>query len=156
MKNPDPRLFEPAQLLETFWHRLVNRKYAGAPLKKSEEEFYDLSIVMGELYGEGLAGYFSSHFQDYDRHQRLLEAHGFSDVAEGLRRIRALIFGDAPLTQDVVEEGIDRYFEGDEAGDDPRVNEANKILDHLQDRCTDIGEYRNQLGLREGFYERLD
>ena len=156
MSYRDPRMFEPAQLMETYWHRLVARKHAGAPLKDSEQEYYDLSMVMGGLYGEGLVGYFDMNFADFDRHVAVLEAHGFRDVADGLRRTRTLLFGDAPLTQEVVDAGIDRYFEHSDEGTDPAIDEANDILAELQERCVDIGEHRTQFGLRQGFFERVD
>jgi hypothetical protein len=147
-------MVHPAQMFDTFWERLVKARYAGEALTPAEQAFYDLSIVAGEMFSGGFAGYFERDFQHYDRQMDTLHAHGFADVVEKIARGRSLLFGEQPLTQNTVDQGLSDYLDLDD--DDPLYQQIDDILEELYPRCEDIMEYRAEYGLHQGFYERIE
>lgn len=126
----------------------------GAPIQPAEQVFHDLTTVIGDLLRDGLDGYFSRNYTVFDRHLNTLREHGFADFANELERARLLLFGEEPLTRDVVDESLESYLDADEAGEGNEVLE--ELLDGLWERCYAVGEYKDAFGMQQGFYERLD
>jgi hypothetical protein len=153
--DADARIFEPAQLLPTYWERLCRRMQVGASIAPAEQVFHDLTMVFGGLFGDGLAGYFEHSHAEFDRQMETLSAHGFADVASELERARVLMFGEQALTEEMVADGIQAYFDVEEAGDQ-KNEELDELLEGLYPRLHAVADYRNAMGIREGFYERLD
>jgi hypothetical protein len=67
--------------------------------------------------------------------------------------LRSRLFGDAALTEELIEDFMDEYWEDEE---DPLHEELEGFSERLQPRFDDLQEYRDQLGLREEFYLHLD
>ena len=137
---------------DTYWKQLVGRVYAGETLEGSERLFYRLSQVRGDTYDDA-AEYFERQFEHFDADMLDLEATGFNDVARELKDLRARLFGDATLTQDVIDDFFGRYWEDEESS---LHEELEGFSERLRPRLDDLQDYRDQLGLREKFYHHLE
>lgn len=137
---------------DTYWRQLLDRVYGGETLEGSERLFHRLSIIRGEVYDD-VSEYFDKEWEHFDDDMRDLEATGFGDVARELKDLRVRLFGDTPLTEELIEDFMDRYWEDE---DDPLHEELEGFSERLQPRFDDLQDYRDQLGLREKFYLHLD
>jgi hypothetical protein len=141
---------------DSYWEDLNRRVYQEKEeLEGTERLFYRLSIVRGDLYTEGFEAYFEFQYEHFDEDQQYLEANGFGAVAQALREARKLMFGEQALTHDTVYAVLtDLYDEEGEPGE--LAGQLEEMMDDLLPRLDEVQEFRDQLGLREGYYRKLD
>ena len=137
---------------DTYWKQLLGRVYAGETLEGNERLFYRLSMIRGDIYDD-VAEYFERQFAHFNDDMLDLEATGFGDLARELTELRIRLFGDAPLTQKVIDDFFDRYWEDAESS---LHEELEGFSERLQPRFDDLQDYRDRLGLREEFYQHLE
>jgi hypothetical protein len=156
MSNELPRGRGPNTVydFDTYWTQLVTRVHGGEPLEGQEHVFYRLSSIRGELYDDA-AKYFEEEFAHFDDDLRVLDETGFGDISNELRNLRAELFGDAPLTKQLIDAFLDAYYE-DEEGESEMHERLEGFNDTLRPRLDDLQDYRDQLGLSEAFYRKLE
>lgn len=138
---------------DEYWTSLVHRVYDDhETLTGSEERFYRLSCVYGETMVDGLEAYFERRYDEFACDLQAIEEAGFASIADDYRSARGKMFGEAPLTFETVNPVIERLLE---EADDTRSlrNELETIYRRLVASLPLLAEYRDQFGLREGFYE---
>ena len=157
MKQLPSGRYPRTQLLGNYWRQLSQRERVDEEVLKGPERlFYNLAIVRGELYTGSFPSYFEYNAHNYEEHLSDLEMTGFGDIAEALRKARMMLFGDQPITHDIIYSVLDMLYGEDEEHEDPLAEELEAMRDELMPRLDELTDYRDQLGLREGFYERLD
>jgi hypothetical protein len=137
-----------------YWKSLVHRVYdRHERLEGSEALFYRLSCIYGETMVDGIEAYFERRFQEFDADMDALAAMGFADLASEFGMARRLMFGDLPLDQLIVEEGIERFSAWEEADEEHlAIVELGEIYDRVIPQLEELEDSKYRLGVAEGFY----
>ena len=136
---------------DKYWTSLVDRVHRDHEVLQGEEAlFYRLSAIRGETFTNGLHGYFSERWTQFEADLAALRSAGFGDLAALYQEARSLLFGDMPLDEENVGEALDRYLDDEELSD-----EVDGIHADIVEQLDDLEDYRDQLGLRAGFYKSL-
>ena len=144
-----------ASTFDEYWERLAKRgDERHRRLEGPERVFWRLSAVRGEIYSGGIVAYFDRQFEHFEDDLLILKESSFEDVSILLSEAKGILYGDRPLTQETIDEGTSAYFEWPD--DSPLYDRLNDLHELLYPRCDDIEDYRNALGLREGFYDRIE
>lgn len=141
---------------DSYWEDLNRRVYKEKEELEGTERLFDrLSIIRGDLYTEGFDSYFQFQYDHFDEDQRYLEEHGFDVVAQALRDARTLLFGERELTHETIYDVLTELY--DEEGEpNPLADQLQEMMDDVLPRLDEIQEFRDQLGLREGYYRKLE
>lgn len=137
---------------DSYWKQLITRVYKSNEILLGKEEiFFRISHIYGETMVDGIETYFERRFDQFDDDMEALRIVGFADIAAEFQLARLVMFGDLPLTQELVQANDRRLLN---VSDDvrPILDQIDKIYARLIPRLEILAEYKYALGLSERFY----
>jgi hypothetical protein len=138
---------------DTYWKNLIRRVYdEQAVLRGAEERLYRLTCIYGETMVDGLEAYFERRFDEYERDMAALNENGFSDIVADFAEARETMFGDSPLTEDVIEPVLKSLLDEDELLA-TEMQQIAGIYSRLIERLPAVLDCRDTIGVDNGLFE---
>ena len=138
---------------DSYWKDLIDRVYhRKEELRGADELVYRLTSIYGETMVDGIEAYFERRCDEYERDMATLQEHGFADIAADFAKAQRVLLGDTPLTQETIEEIVDRLLSEDEVL--VSVSEQISVIyDRLIPRLPDLLDRRDEIGVAHGLFE---
>ena len=137
---------------DAYWRQLVSRvHHHHEELHGCEALFFRWSCIYGETMVDGIESYFDRRFDQFDADMAALRSAGFADVAQDFVQARQVMFGIAPLDEELIERTARRLLEESPAAQQT-LDQIGTIYERMIPRLEELAEHKYQFGLREHLY----